>query len=185
MKHLIIIKQINCLKKILPISKIQLYNNELVIWINSDNVVNVLLFLKYNSFFQFQILTVISAVDYIEKLNRFEIVYDLLSIRYNARIRIKISLNELVIVNSVENVYLSANWFEREIFDMFGIYFSNHTNLKRLLNDYGFEGFPLRKDFPLTGYIEVKYDNTNKKIVSEFLELAQEFRTFDFLTPWE
>lgn len=185
MENLITIKQIKFIKKILPIYKVQLYKNELVFLINYSNLKKILLFLKNNSFCQYKILTVISAVDYIKKLKRFEIVYELLSIRYNNRIRIKINVDELIKLHSVEKLFLSSNWFEREIFDMFGIYFYNHTNLKRILNDYGFEGFPLRKDFPLTGYIEIKYDEKKKKIVSESLELSQEFRTFDFLTPWE
>jgi NADH:ubiquinone oxidoreductase subunit C len=117
--------------------------------------------------------------------NRFELVYDLLSVKFNSRIRIKLSINQLQMVESCENVFIAAGWFESEIFDMFGIFFSNHSNLRRILTDYGFEGYPLRKDFPLSGFIELRYDDSQKRIVTDYIQFSQEYRTFDFLSPWK
>merc|ERR1711860_453663 len=117
--------------------------------------------------------------------NRFEVVYNLLSLRYNARIRVKTYTDELTPIESADSVFKAANWYEREIFDMFGVFFSNHPDLRRILTDYGFEGHPFRKDFPLSGYTEVRYDEELKRCVVEPLELAQEFRKFEYSSPWE
>jgi len=118
------------------------------------------------------------------KKYRFAVIYDLLSLTFNNRIRVNIFITDLTIVTSSVNVFLNANWWEREIWDLFGIYFAKHPDLRRILTDYGFEGFPLRKDFPLSGYIEVRYDENKKRIITESIELTQEFRLFSFETPW-
>lgn len=180
----IIIKHIKMITKIFPIKKVQVYKNEIVIFIESCFLFNLLLFLKFHTVCQYQILTSISGVDYPKKQNRFEVVYDLLSIRYNNRIRIKTLINQLQLVDSCEKIFLAAGWFESEVYDMYGIFFANHSNLRRILTDYGFEGYPLRKDFPLSGFVELRYDEKQKRIISEYIELAQEYRTFDFLSPW-
>ena len=113
------------------------------------------------------------------------IIYDILSIRYNTRVKIKIFTHEIGTVSSITKLYSAAGWFENEIWDMFGVFFQNHPNLKRILTDYGFQGHPLRKDFPLSGFIEMKYNETDKRVISESIELAQEYRTFNFLSPWQ
>jgi NADH dehydrogenase (ubiquinone) Fe-S protein 3 len=127
----------------------------------------------------------VTAVDYPSRAHRFELVYQLLSIQYNARIRVKTTIDELTAVESVTPLFSAANWFERETWDMFGICFLHHPDLRRILTDYGFEGHPLRKDFPVSGYIEFRYDDSKKRVISEPLELSQEFRYFDFASPWE
>jgi NADH dehydrogenase (ubiquinone) Fe-S protein 3 len=184
MYHKLILKSITSLVKILPINTVLFFNNELNLVIEPKFLINTLIFLKYHVLSQFKVLTLISAVDYLHKKDRFELNYELLSIRFNNRIRIKTKLNEVLGINSCEFVYSSANWYECEIWDMFGIFFFKHSNLKRILTDYGFEGNPLRKDFPLSGYVELKYNDIYKRIVNEPLELAQEYRTFNFLNPW-
>ena len=140
--------------------------------------------LKNHIGYQYKLLSCISGVDFLLKKYRFAVVYDLLSLTFNTRMRVKIFVNEITFVTSSVNVFINANWWEREIWDLFGIYFDKHPDLRRILTDYGFEGYPLRKDFPLSGYIEVRYDENKKRIVTEPLELAQEFRTFTFETPW-
>jgi NADH-quinone oxidoreductase subunit C len=125
------------------------------------------------------------GVDYPEREDRFDIVYCLLSLTLNQRVKVKIQTNTSSAVPSVANVYSAANWWEREAWDLFGIYFSDHPDLRRILSDYGFEGHPLRKDFPLTGYVELRYDDEQKRVVYEPVKLSQEFRNFDFLSPWE
>ena len=127
----------------------------------------------------------VTAADYPEREERFEIVYNLLSMTHNTRIRVKLRTDEDDPVPSVAGVFSTANWFEREIWDMYGVFFSDHPDLRRLLTDYGFEGHPLRKDFPLTGHVEVRYDDTLRRVVNEPVSLVQEFRDFDFLSPWE
>ena len=134
---------------------------------------------------QYKILTCISGVDYLYKKNRFEINYELLSLRFNNRIRIKLFISEMEIVTSCQSIYPSSSWHECEVWDMYGIFFKNHPNLKRILTDYGFEGYPLRKDFPLCGFVEIKYNELEKRIVTESIELSQEYRTFNFLSPWK
>jgi NADH dehydrogenase (ubiquinone) Fe-S protein 3 len=129
-------------------------------------------------------LSCISGVDILNNKYRFSIVYDLLSTVFNSRIRVKIHVNEVTSVDSVVSIYRNANWWEREVWDMYGLYFQNHPDLRRILTDYGFEGYPLRKDFPLSGYVEVRYDQTKKRIVVEPIELTQEFRSFNYETPW-
>jgi len=140
--------------------------------------------LKLHSNFQFSLLSCISGVDYFHEKYRFGIIYDLLSINMNSRIRVKIFINELIPVNSIIWIYKSANWWEREIWDLFGIYFRKHPDLRRILTDYGFEGYPLRKDFPLSGYVEVRYNQKKKRVILQPIELAQEFRSFTFERSW-
>ncbi len=150
-----------------------------------SDIVGTLNFLRDHSACQFKQLTDITAVDYPEREKRFEVVYHLLSFRQNRRIRVKLNVDAYDIVPSVTDVFSSAGWYEREVFDMYGIKFSGHPDLRRILSDYGFEGHAQRKDFPLTGYVEVRYDIEKRKVVYEPVKLAQEFRTFDFLSPWE
>ena len=160
-------------------------HNILNINISKDTLVDVLAFLKTNSFSRFRQLIDITAVDFIGKENRFRMVYLLLSHEYNLRIKIYFDINENEFVNSITKIFPSANWMEREIFDMFGIKFNNHPDLRRILTDYNFEGHPLRKDFPLTGFTEVRYSEKEKKVISEPVKLEQNFRDFDFESPWE
>jgi NADH/F420H2 dehydrogenase subunit C len=168
------------------IKKVQLKKGEYNLYLNNEkDLEKVLFFLKYNINTQFKLLMDICGIDYMEKYkNRFEINYNLLSIKYWARLHIKIHVNEFIPVNSIIKIFKSANWYEREIWDMFGIFFKNHSDLRRILTDYGFEGFPLRKDFPQTGYIELRYNNDFKHLIYEPIELSQDFRSFDFLSPW-
>lgn len=156
---------------------------ELTITCHRDRIVAVLTDLRDR--FAFQQLLDVCGVDYPDRAERFDVVYHLLSLTRNARIRVKVTTDEVQPVPSVIAVYPSAGWFEREAFDMFGVLFSDHPDLRRLLTDYGFQGHPLRKDFPMTGYVEVRYDEEQKRVVYEPVKLTQEFRNFDFLSPWE
>lgn len=185
MKNLFITENIKVLLKVLPLSKIQIHHKDITLVVQKQHLIKVLIFLKNHVNLQFKMLTCISGVDRPEDKNRFTIVYELLSVRYNTRIKVKVFTDELSPIDSAEQVYPAANWYESEIWDMFGVFFSNHSNLVRLLTDYGFEGYPLRKDFPLTGFIEVSYDYTRKRVSSERVELAQEYRAFKFTSPWE
>jgi len=133
----------------------------------------------------FKVLIDVTAVDYPERPERFEVVYQLLSTKTNRRVRIKVATDETSAVPSISTVFSSAGWYEREVWDLFGIYFADHPDLRRILTDYGFDGHPLRKDFPLTGYVEVRYDEDRKRVVYEPVRLKQEFRSFDFMSPWE
>jgi len=127
----------------------------------------------------------VTAVDYPSQDPRFQVVYNLLSIQYNSRVRVKTRSSETLPIESVTSIYCSAGWWEREVWDLFGIFFYNHPDLRRILSDYGFQGHPLRKDFPLTGYVEVRYDDSEKRVITEPVEIDQEFRYFDFGSPWE
>lgn len=160
-------------------------NDMLVLFVGVSSLSRVMFFLRDNANCQFKQLVDITAVDYPDREKRFEIVYQLLSIKYNRRIRVKVRTTEDVAIPSVVKTFSSAGWLEREVFDMFGVYFDGHPDLRRILTDYGFEGHPLRKDFPLTGYTEVRYDEGKKSIVYEPVKLDQEFRSFDFQSPWE
>jgi NADH dehydrogenase (ubiquinone) Fe-S protein 3 len=172
------------LLQILPIINYTLYKNELCINIPPKKLIPILIFLKNHTNSQFKILSEICAVDYINKKKRFEIIYNLLSIRFNSRLKVKITINELQPVDSIINIYKAANWCEREVWDMFGIFFSNHPDLRRILTDYGFEGHPLRKDFPLSGFLEVFYNELKKRVVYEPISLSQQYRLFEFNNPW-
>ncbi len=158
---------------------------ELCLVIDPSSVIEVLTFLRDHTSCQYKCLMDVTAVDYPERDARFEIVYNLLSVKYNSRIRVKTSVTELQPIDSATEVYAAAGWYEREIFDLFGTFFNNHSDLRRILTDYGFDGHPMRKDFPLTGYDSAEYDETEKTIVMRPLELAQEFRSFDFQSPWD
>jgi len=158
---------------------------ELTIYAERDAIVSLLEFLARDQLCMFEMLIDVCGVDYPERSQRFEVVYHLLSMRMNQRIRVKISTDEETAVPTVTELHPTANWFEREAFDMYGVRFAGHPDLRRILTDYGFEGYPLRKDFPLTGYTEVRYDDLEKRVVYEPVQLTQEYRNFDFLSPWE
>jgi NADH-quinone oxidoreductase subunit C len=158
---------------------------ELVLKARRDDIAAVLTYLRDNGACQFTQLVDVTAADYPSRPERFEVVYSLLSITNNTRVRVKISASEETLVPSVVSVFGSANWFEREVWDMYGILFSDHPDLRRILTDYGFEGHPQRKDFPLTGYVELRYDEEQKRVVYEPVKLTQDFRSFDYLSPWE
>ena len=157
----------------------------LVLTVSSDLIIEALCFLRDDSRSLFKVLTDITAVDYPERSERFEIVYNLLSLKFNSRLRIKVTTDEKKAIPSVSSLYSSACWYEREIWDMYGVSFEKNPDLRRILTDYGFEGHPLRKDFPLTGYVEVRYDDEKKRVVYEPVQLDQEFRSVDFESPWE
>ncbi|MFQ5773226.1 MAG: NADH-quinone oxidoreductase subunit C [Kiloniellaceae bacterium] len=163
----------------------ELARDELVVRAKREAIVKTLTFLRDDQNCQFKQLMDVTAVDYPDREERFEVVYNLLSVKYNQRIRVKLAIDEATPVPSVTAVFRSANWFEREVWDLFGVFFSDHPDLRRILTDYGFEGHPLRKDFPLTGYVEVRYDEDQKRVVYEPVKLTQEFRYFDFVSPWE
>jgi NADH-quinone oxidoreductase subunit C len=160
-------------------------HDELTITVAASDIVSVLTTLRDDPTCQFEVLVDLAGVDYPERAQRFEVVYHLLSLRLNQRLRVKINADDVVPIASVIGVYPNANWYEREAYDMFGILFSGHPDLRRLLTDYGFQGHPLRKDFPLTGHVEVRYDDEKKRVVYEPVKLTQDFRSFDFESPWE
>ena len=172
------------LLNILPIINYSFNRNEICINIPFNKIVPIFFFLKNHTNSQFKVLSDICVVDYISKKGRFEIVYNLLSIRFNNRLKVKICINELQPIDSIINIYKTAGWSEREAWDMFGIFFNNHPDLRRILTDYGFEGHPLRKDFPLSGYLEVYYNELKKRVVYEPLNLSQQYRFFEFNSPW-
>ncbi|RLK08340.1 NADH-quinone oxidoreductase subunit C [Ruegeria conchae] len=160
-------------------------HGELNVDVAPSNLVEFIEFLKSDRSCQFSTLVDITGVDYPERAKRFDVVYHFLSMYQNQRIRLRVSIREEDMVPSIVDVHPSANWFEREVFDMFGILFSGHPDLRRILTDYGFRGYPLRKDFPTTGYTEVRYDEAQKRVVYEPVSLVQEYRQFDFMSPWE
>ena len=158
---------------------------ELTLAVDAAKIVEVLTFLRDDPRCRFEVLIDICGVDWPAREQRFDVVYHLLSPRLNQRVRVKLATDEETPVPSVVGVFPAANWYEREAFDMYGILFSEHPDLRRLLTDYGFQGYPLRKDFPLTGFVEVRYDDEAKRVVYEPVKLVQEFRSFDFESPWE
>jgi NADH-quinone oxidoreductase subunit C len=158
---------------------------ELIVLVHAEQIVRVLKFLRDDQQCLFKLLVDLCGVDYPERSDRFEVVYNLLSLRHNQRVRIKVRLDEDEVVPSATAVFKAAGWYEREAWDLYGIMFSDHPDLRRLLTDYGFEGHPMRKDFPLTGFVEVRYDEERKRVVYEPVQLTQEFRQFDFMSPWE
>jgi len=167
------------------IHKVDFSGEELVVTARREQIARLLTFLRDDVNCQFKLLMDVCGVDYPSRPERFEVVYNLLSVTHNRRIRVKISTDEVTPVPTVTGVFNSANWWERETWDLYGILFAEHPDLRRILSDYGFEGHPLRKDFPLTGYVEVRYDNEQKRVVYEPVKLPQDFRSFDFLSPWE
>ena len=160
-------------------------HNQLTLFAKPKEIYGLLSFLRDDSKCLFKVLIDICGIDYPEKNKRFQVVYHLLSLRLNQRIRVKVELEENDLIPSIVEIFSAANWYERETWDLYGIMFSGHPDLRRLLTDYGFEGHPLRKDFPLTGYVEVRYDEEQKRVVYEPVKLAQAYRNFDFLSPWE
>lgn len=158
---------------------------ELNIDVTPANIAAFIEFMKTDANCRFSTLVDLTAVDYPERAKRFDVVYHLLSMYQNQRVRLRVAVREDEMIPSITEVHPSANWFEREVFDMFGIIFSDHPDLRRLLTDYGFRGHPLRKDFPTTGYTEVRYDEAQKRVVYEPVQLTQDYRQFDFMSPWE
>ena len=158
---------------------------ELMLETTPDKLIALLTFLKNDSRCLFAQLADICGVDWPEREKRFDVVYNLLSLANNQRVRVKVATDEATPVPSAAVVYSSATWFERETYDLYGVWFADHPDLRRILTDYGFEGHPLRKDFPLTGFVEMRWDDVQKRVIYEPVKLAQEFRRFDFLSPWE
>ena len=183
--------ELNNLEKIInseltsKIIRSKIKHNQILITIDENNLIEVLLFLKTNTVTKFKQLIEVTAVDYPEKEQRFRMVYLLLSHENNSRIVIDYYIKENKIVPSITNIFPSANWMEREVFDMYGIEFKDHPDLRRILTDYNFEGYPLRKDFPLTGHNEVRYSEEDKKVIYEPVKLEQNYRNFDYESPWE
>jgi len=165
--------------------RVQSINGQLVYRCELDKLFETLVLLKNTETLNFSQLTDLTAVDYPDRMQRFELVYQLLSIENNKRVRIICPIDDGQIVPSITSIYKSAEWPEREVWDMYGLFFSDHPDLRRLLTDYGFEGHPLRKDFPLTGYVEARYDDIEKRVAYQPVQLTQEYRDFDFLSPWE
>lgn len=176
--------KVNFFRSLIPLIAFQTFEDEQTLVVSNKNIYFSLSVLKRHVAYHFQMLSCISGVDLISNTNRFVVVYELLSLTYNSRIRIKVFVDEKEKLRSICALFINSNWWEREIWDMYGVYFDNHPDLRRILTDYGFEGHPLRKDFPISGYVEVKYDENKKRIVVEPLELSQELRLFSFSSPW-
>ena len=184
-KYSILIENIKDISRILPIKKIQIFNFEISFLVPANYLLSTMLFFKSHIQLQCKILTCISCVDYPFKKLRFMLVYDLLSLRYNARFKIKVFSHELSNIESTSSIFPTSFWYECEIWDLFGVFFRNHFDLKRILTDYGFIGHPLRKDFPLNGFIELRYSESKSRVVSQLVTFSQEFRVFNFSTPWK
>jgi NADH-quinone oxidoreductase subunit C len=156
-----------------------------VVWVRRDRIVDALKFLRDDPECEFRTMIDLCGVDYPQRAERFEVVYNLLSLTKNRRLCVKVAASETAPVPSATEVYSAAGWFEREAWDMYGIFFAGNPDLRRILTDYGFDGHPLRKDFPLTGFVEVRWDDDEKRVTYEPVSLTQDFRSFDFLSPWE
>ena len=167
------------------INSVVIVNGELTLEARRAEIVKVISFLRDDPICKFSSLIDICGVDYPSRERRFDVVYHMLSMAHNTRIRIKVMTDETVPVHSITSLFPNADWYEREAFDMYGILFDQHPDLRRILTDYGFEGYPLRKDFPLSGFVEVRYDEERKAVVYEPVNLPQEYRSFDFMSPWE
>jgi NADH-quinone oxidoreductase subunit C len=167
------------------VERVVVAHGELTLWTRQDALLRLMQYLRDDPDCLYKMLLDICGVDYPDRAERFEVVYHLLSLKHNQRVRVKLATSEEQAVPSVTGLWRTAGWFEREAWDLYGIFFSDHPDLRRLLTDYGFEGHPLRKDFPLTGYVEMRYDEEQKRVIYEPVRLAQEFRSFDFLSPWE
>ena len=178
------IKKFQDLNKIIPILTYRRINDEKSIVVSHKKLLFTLNCLKLHFGYQYSLLSSISGVDFLGKNYRFSVVYDLLSLTFNSRLRLKVFVNEITSIPSIVNIFINANWWEREVWDMYGIYFDNHPDLRRILTDYGFESYPMRKDFPLSGYVEFRYDEKKKRVIGEPIELTQEFRSFNFEMPW-
>jgi len=177
----------DALRAALPgdVAKSDIRHGQLIVHVEREALPRLVQYLRDDPGMRFEVLIDIAGVDYPDRPERFEIVYQFLSLKYNRRIRVKVTTDEDHAVPSVTGIFSSAAWYEREAWDMYGILFSGNPDLRRLLTDYGFEGHPLRKDFPLTGYVEVRYDEEQKRVIYEPVKLKQEFRSFNFLSPWE
>ena len=167
------------------VNSCEIANSELTVNARRAEILKVISFLRDDPICKFSSLIDICGVDYPSRERRFDVVYHMLSMAHNTRIRIKVTTDETVPVHSVTSLFPNADWYEREAFDMYGILFDEHPDLRRILTDYGFEGYPLRKDFPLSGFVEVRYDEERKSVVYEPVNLPQEYRSFDFMSPWE
>ena len=167
------------------INKTEIKHDQLYIEIDKEDLLDVTLFIKTNQDTKFRQLIDITVVDYPEQTQRFKVVYLFLSHEFNQRMIVSYSINENEVISSLTSIFPSANWMEREVFDMYGVNFKNHPDLRRILTDYGFEGHPLRKDFPLTGHTEVRYSEDYKKVISEPVKLEQNYRNFDYSSPWQ
>ena len=177
-------KTLTYLSSFLPILAFDSQDTSLVISVKPEDLLFTLEILKKHTNTQYTCLSSVSGVDYPERSRRFEVSYDLLSIKFNSRIRVKTFVDELTPLESSVSVFPGVTWWEREVWDMFGVFFDKNSEIKRILTDYGFEGHPLRKDFPLSGFVESRYDDSTKRVVCEPLENAQEFRSFDFSSGW-
>jgi len=171
-------------KGLIPVLLVQTFQNENSIVVLNKNIILVLNFLASYIGSQYKMLTCISGIDLLSTSQRFCICYELLSLTFNTRLRVKLFVDEITPVMSITQLFINADWWEREIWDLYGVYFDKHLDLRRILTDYGFEGHPLRKDFPLSGYVELRYNENKKQVIAEPLELTQEFRSFFFETPW-
>ena len=160
-------------------------HNETIIRTDREHLLQLLTYLRDDPACLFKQLIDVAGVDYPERTERFEVVYQLLSMKHNIRVRVKVTTDDKTTIPSVTSVFSSAGWFEREVWDMYGVLFSDHPDLRRILTDYGFDGHPQRKDFPLTGYVELRYDEEQKRVVYEPVKLSQAYRSFDYLSPWE
>ena len=167
------------------IAAFEVAHGELIVAARREAIERVLQFLRDDAACSFKLLMDVCGVDYPDRAERFDIVYNLLSLNHNHRVRVKVTTDAATPVPTATAVFSTANWFEREVWDLYGVFFENHPDLRRIMTDYGFQGHPLRKDFPLTGYVEPRYDNSQKRVVYEPVKLVQEFRSFDFLSPWE
>lgn len=172
------------INKIAPVNQVATHNEENIIVCSNQVLLDILTILKLDINYQYNLLSCISGVDLLGGRSRFCVAYDLLSLVHNSRIRVKVFVNESTSLESIVPLFPCANWWEREVWDMYGIYFQSHPDLRRILTDYGFEGYPLRKDFPLSGYTEVRYDALKQRVVIEPIQLAQESRIFEYDTQW-
>ena len=177
---------LNSLYQILKphVNCIYFHCGEITVEINHTKLKELVLFFKDHENCLYKLLIDIVVIDFPENLKRFSVIYNFCSVKYKCRIKIVTNVNEVTPLSSISHLYKNANWLEREIFDMYGVYFEEHPDLRRILTDYGFEGYPLRKDFPLTGFKEARYDDSQKRVVFESLEMSQEFRVFTFNSPW-
>jgi NADH dehydrogenase (ubiquinone) Fe-S protein 3 len=174
----------NKLFLVLPILLTTQFQKEIILTVLPEDVLFCFTILKKHINYKFQLLSSISGVDLLNKTYRFCIAYDIISLLYNIRLRVKIFINEMTNIVSLTSIFINSSWWEREIWDLYGIFFENHNDLRRILTDYGFEGHPMRKDFPLCGFTEVRYNESKKRIVSENVQLTQEFRVFSFNISW-
>jgi NADH:ubiquinone oxidoreductase subunit C len=174
----------NKITNTLPLLKLEAFLNTICLYLKSVILLSILKVLKYHFKYQFKILTCISGIDYVDNRNRFIVTYEILSIKFNNRLRLKIIVNEAIAIQSIKTLYLTAIWWEDEIWDMLGVMFLKRKNLIRLLSDYGFQGFPLKKDFPLSGFVDIKYNLITNKIQYDNIELTQNYRVFNYQSPW-